>query len=187
MGRSSQTPDPQDGSAARIRRAGRADIEALAAVHLASWQAGYRGMMPQDALDALTADEFTAIWNARIEEDGRETYIYFSGERAVGFVSFGPCRDDGADDRPIAEIYGLYVAGDAWGRGHGRDLLQLAVNQLQSTGFMAVMLWVLRDNDRARRFYEMAGFQLDMDGKKLVRRFDTDLHHVRYRRTLAPA
>lgn len=143
--------------------------------------------MPQDALDALTDEEFVVAWRSQMAETDRDTHVCLIRGRVIGFVSFGPCRDDGADRRRLAEIYGIYLIREAWGRGHGRRLLQFAVERLGVQGFVEVLLWVLRENDRARRFYERAGLRLDPEAKKVVRRFDTDLHHVCYRRDLTPA
>ena len=45
------------------------------------------------------------------------------------------------------------------------------------------MLWVLDDNPRARRFYELAGWRLDGGVKEDT--FDTLVREVRYRIAVA--
>ena len=49
-------------------------------------------------------------------------------------------------------------------------------------GFSSITLWVLRDNRRARRFYERAGFAPDGATHVLTRL--GDVPELRYRRTL---
>jgi L-amino acid N-acyltransferase YncA len=49
----------------------------------------------------------------------------------------------------------------ASGSASGRALFARAVADLRARGFEAATLWVLRDNQRARRFYEAAGWRLD--------------------------
>ena len=60
-----------------------------------------------------------------------------------------------------AELYALYVHPDWWSTGTGRALLDRALARTTAAGYADIVLWVLRDNARARRFYERAGFSPD--------------------------
>jgi GNAT superfamily N-acetyltransferase len=73
----------------------------------------------------------------------------------------------------------LYVAPSHWGRGYGYALLRDAEEALATTGRRDLALWVLEGNDRARRFYERAGWRGD-DGMKPFG--DSGLDEVRYRK-----
>jgi RimJ/RimL family protein N-acetyltransferase len=53
------------------------------------------------------------------------------------------------------------VTPSVWGTGVGRELMAVAVDRLREAGFRSATLWVLRDNERARRFYERAGWSPD--------------------------
>jgi hypothetical protein len=57
------------------------------------------------------------------------------------------------------------------------------VNVLRDAGFGAAILWVLDGNDRAQRFYEIGGWQLDGAAKDIVIA-ETTLAEVRYRLVL---
>jgi ribosomal protein S18 acetylase RimI-like enzyme len=58
-----------------------------------------------------------------------------------------------------------------------------AVGDLRSRGFRTATLWVLESNDRARRFYELAGWK--PDGTTASERIDCALlPTVRYRTDL---
>lgn len=79
-----------------------------------------------------------------------------------------------------------WSAGGAHGpsaSGIGRSLLGRAVADLRERGHTAATLWVLRQNDTARRFYEAAAWQPDGATKDEWRPGGT-LHEVRYRRSL---
>ena len=78
----------------------------------------------------------------------------------VGFVSAGPTRDD---DTPSSrgELGAIYLEEHVVGRGVGRGLLDRAVEGMRSAGFTRASLWVLDSNERARRFYERAGWVWD--------------------------
>jgi GNAT superfamily N-acetyltransferase len=74
-------------------------------------------------------------------------------------------------------------APDAWGTGAGRALMGSVVTELARAGYADVILWVLDANDRARRFYALAGWAEDGASKTDGSR-GFDITEVRYRRTL---
>ena len=59
-----------------------------------------------------------------------------------------------------------------------------AVAQAQERGYRNLTLWVLRENQRARSFYEAVGFSRDGEGKTDTRIIGTPLHEVRYVKSL---
>jgi ribosomal protein S18 acetylase RimI-like enzyme len=167
---------------ASVRRATEADAEAIARVWVASWQVAYRGQVPDAFLDGLTSDlgRRTGIMR-RILTEARERVLVSEHAGLVsGFVTFGPSRDDDRDDA-TGEVYAIYVHPAAWGTGTGRALLALATAGLRESGSSKATLWVLGTNERARRFYEAAGWTPD-GATKDEERGSFTLHEVRYRR-----
>jgi len=65
------------------------------------------------------------------------------------------------------------------GRGYGYALLRDAEEALATMGRRDLALWVLEGNDRARRFYERAGWRDDDDMKPFG---DSRLYEVRDRK-----
>ncbi len=76
----------------------------------------------------------------------------------AGFASYGPERSD--SDRLVArgEVYAFYLHPSAWGSGAAGPLMGAAEDRLREMGFSDAVLWVFRDNPRARHFYEKAGW-----------------------------
>ncbi len=158
-----------------LRAAVPPDARAIAEVHVRSWQSAYLGLMPSETLNGLSVDAREQAWRERLAApaDGRVILVAEAEpERVGGFVSFGPTDDAGdagaADDagdaeapQQAGEIYALYVDPADWGSGVGRALLQAATEALALTGFRSATLWVLETNERARRFYEAAGWSWD--------------------------
>ncbi|CAM5299245.1 Ribosomal protein S18 acetylase RimI-like enzyme OS=Streptomyces violarus OX=67380 GN=FHS41_001284 PE=4 SV=1 [Streptomyces violarus] len=58
-------------------------------------------------------------------------------------------------------MYAIYVHPEHLGRGTGQALLAEAVARCAAAGHGRLLLWVLKENGRARRFYERAGFEAD--------------------------
>ncbi|RPJ13143.1 MAG: GNAT family N-acetyltransferase, partial [Actinobacteria bacterium] len=100
-------------------------------------------------------------------------------EGPVGFAVTGPSEDADAGER-TAELYAIYLDPEQLGTGLGRRLLEHAVEDLRSRRFDTVTLWVLETNERARRFYEVAGWK--HDGTVTSERVDCEMRPtVRYR------
>jgi ribosomal protein S18 acetylase RimI-like enzyme len=138
------------------------DAPGIACVHVRSWQAAYRGQLPDAMLDALSVDERTAFWRALLgEERSRSAVIVAEVEGVIaGFASAGPCRDIDLGEGS-GEIYALYVAPEAWSAGIGRALMEACLSALLADGFPLLSLWVIESNQRARAFYERTGWRAD--------------------------
>ena len=57
------------------------------------------------------------------------------------------------------EIRAIYVHPAHWGKGAAEILFRSALKNLYIAGYNSVYLWVLKENGRARRFYEKMGLQ----------------------------
>jgi len=59
------------------------------------------------------------------------------------------------------ELYAIYVRPERISSGVGHALMAELTGRARAAGFEEMLLWVLKDNARARRFYERAGFAPD--------------------------
>jgi ribosomal protein S18 acetylase RimI-like enzyme len=169
-----------------IRAAAPDDAEQLAGLYVRSWQAAYRGLLPQDFLDRLDPADRLDRWRRTLREPGgpaRGVLVVSAGARLCGAAWFGPTRDPDGDPARTGELVGIYLLPGAWGRGLGRSLLAAAVERLTAAGYEQATLWVLESNARARRFYARAGWAADgavqQDG-----RLGFPITEVRYHRRL---
>lgn len=135
------------------------DADAIADVHVASWRWAYEGLMPEDVLATISVDKRTAMWREVIPRGG-VVVAEDSGGSLVGFASVGPTTQDDAVPG-TGELFAIYLAQEAAGRGIGQSLLHRAEENLRAAGFDRAMLWVLAADDRARRFYERNGWSID--------------------------
>ena len=151
----------------RARSAAPGDAPAIARAHVASWNAAYRGVIADDALDELTEDRLEPEWRREIETDGAEVAVVELDGEVVGYARYGPARDDDLDPATTAEVYGFYLHPEAWGRGAGRALMEHVRDDLRTQGFRDGCLWVVRANERAQGFYRALGFAPDGRDDKL--------------------
>ena len=141
-----------------LRRATPEDAPAVANVHVRSWQVGYQGLMPAAALAELRAEDRAARYTFhRTGPDDPATFVAVDTDESIrGFVTLGPCPDD--EPSNVGQLWALYVDPDFWGRGVGKVLITLARSRLVDLGFDEAVLWVLRGNERAERFYRQDGW-----------------------------
>jgi GNAT superfamily N-acetyltransferase len=170
-----------------VRPATSADSGAIGLVHVRSWQSAYRGKIPQDYLDSLDPAHRSQVWRSALEQArpsrGGALVAVAEGGGIAGFASFGPSRDGDTDPRVTGEVFAIYAAPDAWGTGAGRALMGGAVAELARLGYADAVLWVLDVNDRARRFYALAGWAED-GARKTDGSRGFDITEVRYRTAL---
>ena len=167
-----------------VRPAQPSDAEGIGLVHVRSWQAAYRGQFPQDYLDGLDPARRAAGWRRYFEPEPphRQALLVSEiGADIVGFASVGPCRD--RDTAGAGELYAIYLLTQWWGQGLGRQLMAAALGALAGLGFEEATLWVLDANDRARLFYEAAGWAAD-GATKTDDSFGFPMAEVRYHRLL---
>ncbi|MET9573669.1 GNAT family N-acetyltransferase [Streptomyces virginiae] len=147
----------------RVREMNEADIEAVSAIRVRGWQAAYAGIVPRSYLDAMTIEDDAGRRRESFSHPGRESRdLVALGDRGpVGWICFGPSRNRVSGEGRAGEVHALYVAPDLIGTGVGRGLLGEAHAAMKDQGFGKSALWVLRDNRRARHFYERAGYAAD--------------------------
>jgi len=136
------------------------DAAAIAGVHVASFQAAHRGLVP---LDHVTVERREAAWRWILASAPGEGFALVAerDRHLVGFCHVAtPSRD--ADAAPTtAELTSIYVAPEHWRGGTGAALLDAAISQLVAAGWHELTLWVLAANDRARSFYRAFGLGRD--------------------------
>lgn len=139
----------------QVRRAEIADAAAIAAVYVETWQSAYRGLLPDDFLDALVLDAYEERWRRTLAGDTTRTFVAVAGRDIVGFASGG--RERAGEDGYEGELYAIYVKDGEQRRGHGRRLVQATARSLRDLDLDDMIVWVLRDNHAARTFYERLG------------------------------
>jgi RimJ/RimL family protein N-acetyltransferase len=166
-----------------IRRAQPGDAERIAAIQVRAWQTAYRGVMPDAYLDELNVGDRAHYWRGQLLAlpPAQRLKVIVDDGVVVGFAVAGPEHDGRAAD--IGELYAINLAPQVWGRGLGRALLRDITAELAGLGHREAVLWVVPENDRARRFYESEGWRDDQ-----VRRedevFGVVVPEMRYRRSL---
>ena len=146
------------------------DARAIAEVHVASWLAAYRGLVPDEVLDAQSVDVRAAQWDEWLHKGETRTLVAGGVD---GFVTFRETS---------GEVAALYVAPDRARRGIGSALIDAAHAALHAAGRDEAQLWVFEANAPARAFYTAHGYV--PDGARMVHE-RTGVPEIRLCRSLA--
>jgi GNAT superfamily N-acetyltransferase len=111
-----------------VRDAGPLDAEVCAAIHVASWKAAYRGLMPDEYLDGLCVDDRLPAWREMLaaERPPRTIIVVIEDDEVVR--GFATCRPT-ADTPTCGEVGAIYLEPDTWERGLGRQLMAAVVER----------------------------------------------------------
>ena len=155
-----------------IRRAEIDDAEQLGILHSRVWGELYDRTLPADILQQLSPAAMGSLWQRFVTRGDRYVqYVAESDGRIVGFVGFGPGRDEPFVEQ--REVYFLYVHPDFQRLGIGSQLLQADAD--------ATYLWLWERNRPAQKFYRRNGFGPD-SRRRVGSLFGTELPEIRLTR-----
>ena len=140
-----------------ILTAGPGDAVALAEVHVRSWRETYKDILPDAYLARMSVASHAKRWSQHLLRR-RSQGVVIVAEAPGGLVGY--CAGElltGAPGGVEAEIQTLYLLRAAQSMGNGRRLLRAASRVLEAQGAGSLLIWVLNENRRARRFYDHLG------------------------------
>lgn len=132
-----------------------ADIPLVRTLADQIWRACYREMLSAEQIDYMLAWMYS---EEAIRRDLREGVRYEIISRAgepVGYVAFGP-HGDGAEWK----LHKLYVLPEHHGAGIGQRAIEHVCTEVAGKGARRLSLNVNKQNHRALRAYERAGFRI---------------------------
>jgi len=167
-----------------VRPALARDAKAIAEIHVATWQAAYKDLLPADYLNSMTVEKRQAYWREAIEYSEPQVLVATDGDQIVGFAGFDRSRDPKTRST-VGEIWAIYVAPEHWRKGVGLQLWDGARDGLRDEGCTQVTVWVLLRNERALEFFEhAAGFKREMPSLKTVDFGTAKLEELRLKRAV---
>lgn len=132
-----------------VRRAEKEDVRQIAEILVEDWQKAYRGIMDDDFLDSMNADQRYGIEIRRYEK----FVVAADGDEILGYAWLEPTDEEPAD----CEVIALYVRYSKRNNGIGKILMQYAVNYFREAGRKKMVVWCLKENHESRKFYEKVG------------------------------
>lgn len=166
----------------QVRPAVAGDTDTVAAIHASSSHAAYEHLVPGQHA-SLPMDKRRKFWRDAIEYGEPQVHMAHEGTRPAGFVGFDRSRDP--KSRPTTgEIWAIYVEPADWGQGAGLALWDAAREGLVEEGCTEVTVWVPLANERALRFFELAGFKRQLQTARTALVAGVKIEEIRLRRAL---
>jgi GNAT superfamily N-acetyltransferase len=155
-----------------IRRAHLEDTGRLGQLHSQCWTELYSSVLPPEVLAELSPAVMGQLWQRFVNRgDAHAQYVAELDGEIVGFVGFGPGRDEGFAE--LREVYFVYVQPGNQRSGIGSQLLAAESD--------ASYLWVSERNRSAHKFYRRNRFGPD-SRRRIGSLFGTDLPEIRMTR-----
>ena len=147
---------PNDQGQIVIRKATEADVRQIAEILVEDWKRAYRGIMDSAFLDAMSVEQRYPIELRRYQK----YMVAADGQEILGYAWNEMIEEESAD----CEIVALYVRYDRRKSGIGRMLFQNAMDSFRAVGKKTMIVWCLKENHEARKFYERMGGKADQTG-----------------------
>jgi N-acetylglutamate synthase-like GNAT family acetyltransferase len=156
----------------RVRAAGPEDAEVIVQVYVDSWNAGFGSRMRVIDADASRIERWR---NDLSDATPTRWWLAEAANTVPGFVGIGPSREP--IDPTLGELDTIAVHPDAWHSGVGKQLMEIALEELRADGYRAAILWTLNRYPLGERFYIATGWSRTEitrnDGDQI--RYDYDL------------
>lgn len=140
-----------------LRLASAADADAIAALHVASWRATYRGILNNDYLDGEIAEERRRVWAERLGDRPGERPIVvgaFQAEVLVGFSCLMPRFHPNFG----ALLDNLHIDSARQREGIGKRLFAAVIENMTPENRRAPLhLLVFARNEAACQIYDRLG------------------------------
>lgn len=140
----------------KIRNIKKEDIPEVVNIQIDGWRATYKGMIDDEYLENMNVEKKIKMR----EKDYKETGFIVAehDNKVVGFCRYTD-NIEKTPETPKAdcELRALYVKPEVKHNGIGKKMFQYAVNEFKNIGKTKMVLWCLKDNVLARKFYEKMG------------------------------
>ena len=111
-----------------------------------------------------------------VHDNSYDSYIILEDGKYIGTSSISSARD--VKMMGWGEIISIYLLPEYFGKGYGELLLKYSMDVLRKKGYKHIYLGVLKENTRARTFYEKHRFH-NNDDASLIEIAGEELTEIR--------
>ena len=161
-----------------IRDAEQYELTKLAEIYWAAWNHAFSKHFPPENLEHVTVGDFEVRWREYFAAENVCSFVYERNSTLLGFVI---CR---VQNEEPAEIVSLMVSPTSIRTGIGCKLMEKALSYLSENRCKTAILWVVKENTNARRFYERFGFTPSKEQRQ-INRYGIELCQLQYKKPLS--
>ncbi len=140
-----------------IQRVRLGDEQVLAYIMTESWKCAFVNILDEDVLERSTnLERATAMFERLLAQNKGNGYLLKAQGTPHCMAWWDVAREE---DMPgYAELICIHSLPENWRKGYGSKMMDRVLSDMALAGYSKVMLWVFRENMRARKFYEANGF-----------------------------
>lgn len=143
-----------------IRKVKQGDADTLAYIQTESWKTAFKGIIDAEMLEKCTNIDKARLMYQRLLDDNKGNgYILSVDDKPHCIAYWDSARDLELTGK--AELICIHSLPNNWHKGFGSKMMDLILEDIKKSGYSEVVLWVFRDNLRARAFYEAKEFVLN--------------------------
>ena len=139
-----------------FQRASLDDAALIARTRQKAWDATYRGIYPDEMIDAFDFARHTVREAQRLGNPNYRCFLVMDGEKCAGYFAFGTLREGIWKDF-IFRLHSLYLLPEYQGRGIGRKIFAQVRENCLSIGDGRMYLDCHPSNEKALGFYKYMG------------------------------
>lgn len=151
-----------------------AHFRAMSLIHALGWRDTYADALSADYMRREITDErWVEVFRTNyMTQNGVRGLLLYRGDTPVSCLNYcrarttnyntgDICTFDNAAYADWGEIASFYTHPGERGKGYGGLLFEEALRRLKAEGFENAFVFVLRENEKARKFYAAHGFTWD--------------------------
>lgn len=142
-----------------IRRVKQGDENDLAYIQTESWKAAFANILDVETLSRCTnIDKAIVMYRRLLKEKKGNGYIMLVDRKPHCLAYWDAARNGEFTGK--AELIAIHSLPDNWHKGYGSKMMDKVLKDIKEAGYQEIVLWVFKENSRARAFYESKGFIL---------------------------
>jgi len=150
-----------------IRTALLSDAHEIAALHVSVSRKTYANLLHAETLDQFSVERRATQWREAINNPTNTAVFVAKDAESRTISGFGCCSRQRSEmlvaEGLTGEFQSIYVLPLAQRCGIGRALMAEMARHLSNLAISGAACWVLRENHKARRFYEALGGEIVSD------------------------
>lgn len=144
-----------------IRPLAESDFDTVISIVNRDWRDIYNGYVNQELLSDAGCQERGQQLKKDFISRRLSEYVWEEAGQILGLLSMGATAD--SDKANAFEIWRIYIAVEAQGKGIGGQLLAFAEQNAKASGYKEILIWAFSKNTRAIKFYQKYGYRIDKE------------------------
>lgn len=144
-----------------IRPLAENDFDAVINIVNRNWKDVYTGYVSQELLNDTGCQERGQRLKKGFIDHRLFEYVWEESGQVLGLLSMVATAD--SDKASAFEIWRIYIAAEAQGKGIGGQLLAFAEQNAKANGYTEILIWAFSKNARAIKFYQKHRYQIDKE------------------------